>query len=344
MKLAGQVALVTGGSRGIGRATALAFAAEGADVAFCHLDDGTQGRGDGERDPCAWAACNASIARCGRHRCDPCLRAGSRCGTRPDRHPVQQRRHEHPQAVRGLHGSGLRPDPGCAHEGHVLHGAGGVPGDGGARERLHHQRGLAARAEGRGELGAILRGEGGDHRLHPRAGLRGDAAGRASECGRAGPDRHRSDRDDGARRPPGVHRRAAGASLRPPRGDRRDRAAVGRPGWWFLCRRDAVAEWRGRDVLKTLPEATNAVGTEADLIRHQYPCLRAWPGQSASGRMGRAADQAARRPTGRGRTKSAVGRNPVCRVWPQDPRRSPLRLAACRCGTSLRSPRRTRRW
>jgi 3-oxoacyl-[acyl-carrier protein] reductase len=42
MKLQGQVALVTGGSRGIGRATALAFAREGADIAFCHLDDGPQ--------------------------------------------------------------------------------------------------------------------------------------------------------------------------------------------------------------------------------------------------------------------------------------------------------------
>jgi 3-oxoacyl-[acyl-carrier protein] reductase len=39
MQLQGQIALVTGGSRGIGRATALAFAAEGADIAFCHLDD-----------------------------------------------------------------------------------------------------------------------------------------------------------------------------------------------------------------------------------------------------------------------------------------------------------------
>jgi 3-oxoacyl-[acyl-carrier protein] reductase len=42
MKLAGKIALVTGGSRGIGRATALAFAAEGADIAFCHLDDGAK--------------------------------------------------------------------------------------------------------------------------------------------------------------------------------------------------------------------------------------------------------------------------------------------------------------
>ncbi|MBL6651900.1 MAG: SDR family NAD(P)-dependent oxidoreductase, partial [Reyranella sp.] len=42
MKLAGKIALITGGSRGIGRATALAFAAEGADIAFCHLDDGAK--------------------------------------------------------------------------------------------------------------------------------------------------------------------------------------------------------------------------------------------------------------------------------------------------------------
>jgi 3-oxoacyl-[acyl-carrier protein] reductase len=37
--LAGQVAIVTGGSRGIGGAIARAFARAGADIAFCHLDD-----------------------------------------------------------------------------------------------------------------------------------------------------------------------------------------------------------------------------------------------------------------------------------------------------------------
>jgi 3-oxoacyl-[acyl-carrier protein] reductase len=38
-QLQGQVAIITGGSRGIGRAIALLFAREGADIAFCHLRD-----------------------------------------------------------------------------------------------------------------------------------------------------------------------------------------------------------------------------------------------------------------------------------------------------------------
>src|SRR3954452_982939 len=42
MQLEGQIALITGGSRGIGRATALLFAREGADIAFLHLNDNAQ--------------------------------------------------------------------------------------------------------------------------------------------------------------------------------------------------------------------------------------------------------------------------------------------------------------
>jgi 3-oxoacyl-[acyl-carrier protein] reductase len=60
MKLQGQIALVTGGSRGIGRATALAFAQEGADIAFCHLEDGAKAN--------ETAAEIAALGRCAMHR------------------------------------------------------------------------------------------------------------------------------------------------------------------------------------------------------------------------------------------------------------------------------------
>jgi 3-oxoacyl-[acyl-carrier protein] reductase len=48
-QLAGQVAIVTGGSRGIGRAIALLFASEGADIAFCHLHDAEGAKDVAER-------------------------------------------------------------------------------------------------------------------------------------------------------------------------------------------------------------------------------------------------------------------------------------------------------
>jgi 3-oxoacyl-[acyl-carrier protein] reductase len=44
MSLSGKIAYVTGGSRGIGRASALAFAEAGADVALCHYQDEAEGQ------------------------------------------------------------------------------------------------------------------------------------------------------------------------------------------------------------------------------------------------------------------------------------------------------------
>ena len=63
---------------------------------------------------------------------------------------------------------------------------------------LHHQRGVAAGAEGGGQLGPVFGGEGRHYRADPSTVVGGGAEGGAGECDRAGADRYRPDGDDGA--------------------------------------------------------------------------------------------------------------------------------------------------
>ena len=130
MKLQDQMALVTGGSRGIGRATALAFAAEGADIAFCHLDDDAKAE--------ETAAEIRALGRRALHRSvDVVDIAAGRAFAQEAADALgpidilfNNAGMNIRKTVRGLHRGGVRPHHGRAPEGHVLHGAGGLSGDG----------------------------------------------------------------------------------------------------------------------------------------------------------------------------------------------------------------------
>ena len=148
MKLAGRIALVTGGSRGIGRATALAFAAEGADIAFCHLDDGDQAertaaeiRALGRRathrsvdvaDVAAGRDFAAGVAR----EFGPIDILFNNAGTNI-RKPFEDYTEDEFDRILAVHMKGMFFMAQAVYPAMVARGL-----------RLHHQRGVAARAEG----------------------------------------------------------------------------------------------------------------------------------------------------------------------------------------------------
>ena len=236
------IALITGGSRGIGRATALAFAAEGADIAFCHLDDVAKGEQTANE-----------IRALGRRAMHRSLDVVDIAASRAFAHDVaeefgpidilfnnagmniRKKFEDYTETdydrILDVHMKGMFFMAQAVYPAMAARGSGCII-------NVASQRGL------KGAVNSTPRGEGCDHRLHPRAGLGGDAERRARQRHRSRTNRHRPDRDDGARRPPGLHRCAARRPVRPTGGDRRDGIAARRSGWWLLCGGDAVTQWR----------------------------------------------------------------------------------------------------
>ena len=166
--IAGKCAIVTGGSRGIGRAIALLLAAEGADVTFFY-------RGNAEAAEEVLAAGRAAGHKIAALQVD--IRDSKACAAaveshrralRPDRHPRQQRRHDPRQPARRVRGRGRRGRARDQRHRRVQRHARRRALHDLAARRPHRQHQLGRGRQGRAGTDQLRGEQGRDQRLHPR--------------------------------------------------------------------------------------------------------------------------------------------------------------------------------
>ena len=191
--LTGQVALVTGAARGLGRAISLALANAGADVALGLRDASTDGGLAAEiaRHGPAGAAVQMDVAQLGRDHAAVDKAVG---GTRPDRHPRQQCRRRAREPRRERHRKGLRPDAGGQSQGDVLHQPGGRAGDDPPGATGASSTWLAGRLHRAARRGDLLHDQGGDLAPDQMPGGRMGQAQHHRQRRRADLHRHARDR------------------------------------------------------------------------------------------------------------------------------------------------------
>ena len=171
-RLAGKVAIVTGGAKGIGRHYSQALAAEGARVMIADIEDGARSRRRSSRNAMAPESAASAIVRCQRRAGGGAAGARDDRALRPDRRAGQQRRALFQADAAQLQRMGRRivgPRDGDQRARALSDGAPRRAAHDRAQDRQDHQHRLGRGLQRRAAHAALRHLEGRHAGLHPRA-------------------------------------------------------------------------------------------------------------------------------------------------------------------------------